>query len=368
MSALRVLITNPWMWPPSGTVVYVRDVALELTRQGHDPIVFSSTRGPIVKELRDAGVTVTDRLHRVGVPDVIHANHRAPFLIAIRRWPTVPAIYVCHTPDPRLDTPPLHPGVHRYFGVSRRGLRRLLDAGVREDQAGLLLNFVDTARFRPRGPLPEHPRRALIFGNYAQTKAHLQPILDACRETGIQVDVVGEGVNAIVTSPEALLPRYDLVFAKGKAAIEAMAVGNAVVLCDHLAAGAMVTAARFDELRAFNFAGEALGEPLRREPLVREIARYDAADAASVQERIRSTASLTAAVEQLVRIYQEVLAEQPKPAARPPSASRWQPPLLRQWIFLRLFWIWYRIPRRRREVLKALPGVQGLITAVRRLA
>ena len=52
---LQVLITNIELWPPSGTVLYVRDLALELQRQGHTPVVFSSTAGSVAEELRAAG-------------------------------------------------------------------------------------------------------------------------------------------------------------------------------------------------------------------------------------------------------------------------------------------------------------------------
>jgi hypothetical protein len=367
-TTLRVLITNSGMWPPSGTVIYVRDLALELKRQGHVPTVFSSTHGAVVEELRDAGVVVTDRVRGLAPPDVIHANHRAPFLIAARRWPEVPAIYVCH--DARLDAPPLHPSVRRYFGVSRACINRLVDAGVSEDAATLLLNSVDTTRFQPREPLPHRPRRALVFSNYANARTHLPAVLEACREAGIDVDVVGEGMDKIATSPERLLPVYDLVFAKAKAAMEAMAVGNAVVLCDFGGVGPMVTAAQFDQLRPLNFGLEALREPLRREPLLREMARYDPADAARVRDLIRTSAGLTAAVEKLVRIYEEVMVEEPLPvpgvhASRTPG---WQLSPLRQSVFLRLFGIWHRVPRRRREIIKMLPGVPGVIAAVRRLA
>lgn len=365
--ALRILITNLTLWPPSGTAIYVRDLALELMRQGHEPAVFSATRGAVAKELREAGITVTDRLDRLEQPDVIHAHQRARSLVALRRWPRVPAIYVCHDHTSPLEAPPLHPSIRRYFGVSRVCVRRLVDAGVPENQAALLLNFVDTARFRARDPLPQRPRRGLVFSNYAQAGTHLPAILDACREAGLAVDVVGAGVHNVVTIPERLLLRYDLVFAKAKAAMEAMAVGNAVVLCDSAGVGPMVTSAQFDELRPLNFGFEALREPLGREPLLREIARYDAADAARVRDLIRSTAGLTQAVERLVRIYHDVVAEQPPPAARAAISQASRPTLLRHWIFLQLLWIWQWIPLRLRERLKTLPGVRSLLAALRRL-
>ena len=202
---------------------------------------------------------------------------------------------------------------------------------------------------------------------YGQAGTHLPAILDACREAGLAVDVVGAGVHNIDTIPERLLLHYDLVFAKAKAAMEAMAVGNAVVLCDFAGVGPMVTSAQFDELRPLNFGFEALREPLGREPLLREIARYDAVDAARVRDLIRSTASLTKAVEGLVRIYDDVVAEQPPPAPRAAVLSAWRPTPLRHWVFLRLLWIWQWIPLRRQEGLKTLPGVRSLLAVLRRL-
>ena len=52
-----------------------------------------------------------------------------------------------------------------------------------------------------------------------------------------------------MAQPERVLGRYDIVFAKAKAAMEAMAVGAAVVLCDFGGVGPMVTWADFDRLR-----------------------------------------------------------------------------------------------------------------------
>ena len=171
---LRVLITNLELWPPSGTVLYVRDLALELQRQGHTPVVFSSTAGGVAEGLRGAGIEVTDSLGRIReTPDIIHGHHYAPTLVALRRWPTVPAIHVCHDHTSWHDRTPIHPNIRRYFGVSRVCVQRQVHDGVRESGAELLLNFVDTARFSPRAPLPERPGRALVFSNYAHAGSHL---------------------------------------------------------------------------------------------------------------------------------------------------------------------------------------------------
>ena len=359
-----MLITNIGMWPPSGTVLYVRDLALELKRQGHIPTVFSSTAGDVVDDLRRAGIEVTDNLRGARTtPDMIHGHHHAPTLVALQRWPTVPAIYVCHDHTSPYDRAPIHPSIHRYFGVSGVCVERLIRDGAPEYLTDLLLNFVDTMRFKPRAPLPERPRRALVFSNYAHEGSHLPAVAAACGQAGLELDVVGEGVGRIVTQPEQLLGQYDIVFAKAKAAMEAMAVGTAVILCDYSGVGPMVTSTGFDELRPLNFGFAALRAPLQPEPLLREIARYDAADAAAVRDLVRSTAGLAPAVAALVGTYREVIATagSSERRARAPGRSFRTP------LFLRLYWGWQSASPRLRAILRVLPGVLLLIRGLRRI-
>ena len=359
-----MLITNIGMWPPSGTVLYVRDLALELKRQGHLPSVFSSTKGDMVDDLRGAGIEVTDNLRGIRTtPDIIHGHHHAPTLVALQRWPTVPAIFVCHDHTSPYDRAPIHPRIHRYFGVSGVCVQRLIRDGAPEHLTALLFNFVDTVRFKPRAPLPERPRRALVFSNYAHAGSHLPAAVEACREAGLELDVVGMGVGRVVLQPEQLLGEYDIVFAKAKAAMEAMAVGTAVILCDYSGVGPMVTSAGFDELRPLNFGFAALRGPLRREPLLREIARYDAEDAAAVRDLIRSSAGLAPAVSGLVGTYREVIA-----AAGPTEwRSRASKLSFRTPLFLRVYWAWQPRSPRLRAMLKVLPGGDLLIRGLRRL-
>ena len=346
-------------------MLYVRDLALELQRQGHTPVVFSSTRGHVVEEMRAAGIEVSDRPGRLRhTPDVIHGHHYAPTLVALRRWPTVPAIHVCHDHASPNDKTPIHPNIRRHFGVSRACARRLVDDGVPEGDTALMLNFVDTARFSPRATLPERARRALVFSNYAHEDTHLPAIVDACRQAGLELDVTGAGVGRIATSPERLLGGYEIVFAKAKAAIEAMAVGTAVILCDSGGVGPMVTSAEFDALRPLNFGFEAFRDPLRPGPLLREIARYDPEDAARVRDLLRSRAGLSAAVESLVSTYHEAISEHRRlrSNARGPERSA-----LREALFLRLYWRWMAVGPERRAELTRLPAVQLIKRAVRRL-
>lgn len=364
-TGLHVLITNHGE-RVGGTAMYVRDLALELYRLGHTPAVFSLIKGPVPAELRAAGVVVSDRLSRLGTPDIIHAQWHAPTMLAVKHWPTVPAIHICHDHlSPHFRTP-RHERIRRQFGVSRLCVQRLIDEGVPADRVALLPNFVDTARFLPRPPLPQRPQRALLFSNYANDESHLPAVREACRTAGLELDVAGAGVGRILEEPEGVLGSYDIVFAKGKAAMEAMAVGTAVVLCDYAGVGPMVTAAEFDWLRDRNFGFEALREPLAAAPILREIARYDAADAASVRDLIRARAGLEGAVGRLVEIYSEVIAEHRSEtrSRRPGRLPEWA---WRERLALGLHRAWVSIPVRHRDRIKRLPGLPRAIRGVSRL-
>jgi glycosyl transferase family 4 len=315
-------------------------------------------------ELRAAGVVVSDRLSRLGEPDIIHAHHHAPTMVAMRHWATVPAIHVCHDHQSPHDRTPLDGRIRRHFGVSRVCVKRLIDDGVAADRVALLPNFVDKARFRPRPRLPARPRRALVFSNYAHGRTHLPAVRAACVEAGIELDVAGIGVGNILDEPEAVLGSYDIIFAKGKAAIEAMAVGSAVVLCDYAGVGPMVTSAQFDRLRECNFGFETLREPLAPAPILREMARYDPVDAERVRDLTRATAGVERTVETLVPIYREVIAEHRLEAPAPHRLDEWS---RQESLLLRLYWAYTSIPWKLRDRINRLPGLRRVIDGLRRL-
>jgi len=365
--SLTVLITNIEMWPRTGTVLYVRDLALELQRQGHSPMVYTLKVGSVGEELRAAGIPVVTRLDRLAArPDVIHGHHLHTRMMAVQQLPGVPAVAVCHAHDSWLDQALLHPRVRRYFGVSRLCVARWRREGVPDDRLCLLKNFVDTRRFRARSPLPARPRRALVFSNHARPGTHLPAVEEACRRAALELDIVGEGMGSAVAKPEELLGRYDLVFAKAKAALEAMAVGAAVVLCDFGGVGPMVQSADLEDLSDQNFGFEALRGPLSVEPLLREISRYDPQDAALVRDRIRAGADLEGAVRKLVAIYRAVLEEglvgddQEETTARSDAA--------RVGLYSTLSRTWMALGPEPRSLLKKLPfAAQALSWLTRRL-
>jgi hypothetical protein len=295
----------------TGTEVVVRDLALELLRQGHTPVVYAPKLGPIASEVRTAGVAVLDDLRDLAeVPDVIHGHHHYPVMQALLRFPTTPALYVSHDATSRFDEPPIFPRILRYVAVDERCRKRVEQAvGLPKEEIRIIANAVDLNRFQKRKPLPVRPKGAVVFSNYANAQTHLPAVRIACRQLGIPLDVVGSGVGKPTAAPEDVLPHYDIVFAKARCALEAMTVGNAVVLCDFTGAGPIVTTSNFAELRRWNFGAGVLVNPLRAEHLISQIKAYDASDSANVCELARKDADLVSSVKEWVSVYASVIDE-----------------------------------------------------------
>ena len=311
MAGLKVLIANATLATLTGTETYVRDLALGLLRKGHTPIVYAPELGPIAEELHRHTVPVVDNLNRVGtVPDIIHGNHNTELITALLHFETVASVFFCHSWTDWISAPPSHPRILAYVAVDETCRDRLvLENAVPQDRVHVRLHAADLERFTPREPLPEKPARALVFSNNANHWTHLDAVREACKLAGIELDVIGAGVNASALNPESLLSNYDLVFAKARCALEALAVGTAVILCDAVGSGPMVTTAEFDRLRRLNFGIRTLSGNLDAELLLREIRRYDPKDAAEVSRRIRTTADLGSVVDDAVVLYREVIEE-----------------------------------------------------------
>jgi hypothetical protein len=308
---LRILITNNSLAARAGTELYVRDLALGLLKRGHTPIAYSTKLGDVATEIRAATVPVIDNLDAMGSPpDVIHGQHHLSTMTALLHFPQTPAIYFCHGWAPWEERPPKFPRILRYAAVDYTCRDRLIfEAGIPEERTCVLLNFADLERFKSRGPLPERPQRALVLSNNLSEQNSLGAVQEACARAGIELDVLGRCAGNACAEPEAMLGNYDLVFAKGRAALEAMAVGTAVVLCDVAGLGPMVTTANIERLRPLNFGIRSLRNPVHVDALAREMANYDPIDALQVSHQIRESAGRELVIDELIGMYQDVIDE-----------------------------------------------------------
>src|SRR5258708_2102723 len=188
---MRVLLTNNTLDWRAGSELYLRDVAVELLKRGHEPIAFRTGFGEIREVVGGATVRVVDDLSRLAAPpDIIHGQHHFETLMAVLTFPTVPALNFCHGWAPWEEQPLLFPSVVGYVAVDHVCRDRLIfEQGIPHEQIHVHLNFVDTERFRPRPSLPPAPQRALAFGNSFRPDGSLPFLRAACSDAGTELDV-----------------------------------------------------------------------------------------------------------------------------------------------------------------------------------
>lgn len=316
MKKLRILITCEMLDRRGGSELYVRDVALAMLRAGHAPVVYASRPGGVAAEIRNLTVPVLDSLDAVSfTPDLVYGQHHLPTMAALLRFPDAPAAYVCHDWYGQNAFAPRFPRILRFVAVDETCRDRLVyEDGVEESRVHLLPNSVDLERFGRRPPLPARPRRALVFGNYTRESPHLTALRGACAKFGVELDVVGEQMNNAVARPEEVLKSYDVVFAKGRAALEAVAVGASVIVYSGVRyLGPLVRAEEVERLLPLNFGVRVMGDELSPEELAAraevELGRYDPADAAEATALVRARAGQAAAMQAVLELCEEVVAE-----------------------------------------------------------
>jgi hypothetical protein len=307
---LKVLITNHNLSDRAGTQLYVRDLALELQKMGHLPFIYSPILGEIAQEIRKSAIPVVSDLATLTIqPDIIHGHHHLETLAALLHFPSTPAIFVCHGWFPWQEAPPQFPRILRYLAIDQLTHQRLvIEGGISENQVRYFFNFVDLERFKPRPSLSTYPRKALVYSNYIEKSgSSFKIIQQACKQAGLKVDIVGLKAGNSTSHPEILLSDYDIVFAVGRSAIEALATGAAVIICSGGKIGKMVTIQNVEQLRSENFGLQALGHQSNIQNIVEEIHKYDAHQAKLVCEYVHASSGKSQAVNALVELYQEII-------------------------------------------------------------
>ena len=307
----HILITNLQLTIPGGTVSYVKDLSLFLVNKGFGVEVFTYKIGVVGEEMIEEGIHVVTQLSDLkNRPDIIHAHHYPTAFEALNYFKDVPAIYFIHNKTSRFDTPLYHPNIICHAAVDYNCLDRYHDYPVSNQLTQkVIYNWVDTNRFKLKESSNKIPARAVVFSNYATRDNHYQIIVEACRQLNLPLDTIGAGMGNSLSHPEAVLANYDIVFAKAKAAMESLAIGNAVVLCDFAGVGGMVQYADIDYLRKFNFGRKVLIHSYTVEKLIEEIKKYNVDDINQTTKWIRENVSLEVIGKQLIDCYTQLIDE-----------------------------------------------------------
>jgi hypothetical protein len=306
---MNILITNIVISKYTGTETYVKELAIELINRGHSVEIFTFFIGELAEELIEKGINVTSNLKQLKLtPDLIHAHHNITTLKALSVFKFTPIVYFIHDRTSVFDYPFRHENILQYVAVDFNCKERFyLENHFKEEDIEVVYNWANTDRFRLKEKVDSHPKKALVFSNYL-TRDNIYPeIKEACVELGIELEIIGSSSGNPCLKPEDILQKYDLVFAKAKAAIEAMVTGAAVIVCDYRGLGGMVTSSNMKHFRDFNFGMKLMTDTPTKNNLIKEINKYNSSDIIKVSEYIIKESDFLSVVTRLESIYSRVI-------------------------------------------------------------
>ena len=262
---MKILVANGKMVGLGGSETHTYALARELIRRGHEVSVWAHDWGNLF------GLPIVDtpeaRYDLILLGQGAKGQGCAEVLAGVRGF----KVWTCHGPREGLELPP--PGMDAYVAVSEETRDVCQAAGV---SARIVRNGVNCDRFRPAEPLPYRPQRVLCLCRGGAARVKVQK---ACSAGGLAYQVA-EGVWEI----EERMQASDIVVGLGRAAIEAMACGRAVMVYDERdyypvpmrVGDGMVTPRTIAKIRTHNFSGRAFGWSLSRHDILEELASYSA--------------------------------------------------------------------------------------------
>ncbi|MFT5465591.1 MAG: hypothetical protein ACI8UO_000686 [Verrucomicrobiales bacterium] len=252
---MDILITYFRLAERTASEVYSADLARLLSDGFNRVGVLASKHGRLADELASEGVTVVQHPSELPFrPDVIHGHCNLETMIALMSFPTTPAVYLCHSHLQRREQPPMHPRIKRYLALNARiGQWLLNQLGLAQEEVQIVPGYVDFERFGDPRRVPERPAKALVYDRTTCPGKHLDILENACICSGVELDIVGDLIGKVPTRPEILLPKYDVVFASGRSAMEALAAGCGVITTSGGRFGELVTRDNLGEMQDRNF-------------------------------------------------------------------------------------------------------------------
>jgi hypothetical protein len=310
---MKVLMTQRALIEWAGTEMFTIEVANELAKRGHEVAVFSPRVGPPASLMNTSGVWVKSRLSELPwAPDVIHGQHHLQAMAALSYFVDAAAIYYSHGVFPWPEQAPVHPRIYKHVVMCLAMAPGLeTNGGIPRDRVIAIPNFVNTRRFSEVRKPPSRPATALLYGGSGFAVDELLTLQRACKAHGISLEKIGYGYGNPRERPEAFLPHFDLVFAIGRCALEALACGCAVIPIIPGQAGSLLTSANFDDYAFSNLSPRyfSSGREVGMHWLAAELASYSPERAAELTSHVRSARTLPSAVDLIEKVYRDAVDE-----------------------------------------------------------
>jgi hypothetical protein len=212
--------------------------------------------------------------------------------------------------------PPQLPGIVGAVVVLHERLAKRAAAFAERPEIVRLRQPVDLARFSPRGPIGETPRRVLLLGNNLSVDRR-ESVLAAIDQLDLECVELGRYGSRTTPTPEQEINQVDIVIGSGRSIVEAMACARAAFVYDYLGGDGWVTRESYEALEAINFAhATSEGAMVTPETLAERLRGYRQSMGSVNLDLARMQHSAARHAEELVAVF-ERLAPTPSPDGVP---------------------------------------------------
>lgn len=303
---MRILLTNSFLASRTGSEMALRDFAVGLKNRGHAVEVFTNVLSDAWRDnLAARGVRAVDRVDDVQMrPDIVHGQHTIAFLPCIVRFPDAAVVQWIHDISDSVDTPLRHSAIAHHVAVDEFRAKRVRDALGADTSITIVPNAVDLQRFAPHR-LPA-AKRALCILKRPGLEHTRHVISRAAAQTGWSVEFAGPGAGGEILNMPDTLRQFDLVITSGRCALEALAMGRAVIASDGNRLGGLVTGETWADLRRNNLGLNAMTMDLDDARAVDAFARVDIERAATFANQVRGELDLEPRVGDIESLYRRL--------------------------------------------------------------
>jgi hypothetical protein len=268
---MRFVLGNRLLVHAGGTEVHLLTLAEQLQGLGHEVCLYSPELGVFSDRVRRRGVEVVGELGELPADcDVVFSQDTLVVYDLAERYPAAFHVFrVCGDVFDFQIPPQLSGVVDMIVALSDR-YERLARACAVEAPVVRLRIPIDSDRLSPAVPIRRRPRRAVLLGNYLDRD---DLVSEAWGRHGVEVVRIGAHVQRYDLS--GALADADIVVAKSRAALDAMACGRAVYLLDVFGGDGWVTPSSYPAFEADHFAGQATSRVIGVAELESDLADYD---------------------------------------------------------------------------------------------
>lgn len=277
--AMHIVIGTLALEQPGGTETYCLTIARELERLGHDVTIVASALGAMADHIAAEGLDVATSFAELpSCCDAILANDAISAGLLRERYPDNRIVYALHSSRFEVQTPPFEADVVQAIVVGSERFARHARSLALDAQVIRLTQPIDILRFVPSTPPRSTPQRALIVSNYLEGP-RLDALLQTWEALGLECSLLGHSFGdkgRVTLDVRDEIVGADIVVAKARAALEAMACGKAVYVFDAFGGDGWVTPDSYPAMEADNFGGLSSPFPVDRSRLEADLKEYDA--------------------------------------------------------------------------------------------